>query len=84
MLFADDIVLIDEIRDGLNDKLEKWKHTLESQGFKLSKFETEYLRCEFSTVEDDGGDVTLGGNQDDTKRLINLSIWDRSLKTKEK
>jgi len=33
MLFVDDIVLIDETRDGLNDKLETWRHTLESRGF---------------------------------------------------
>jgi len=28
MLFTDDIVLIDEIRQGINDKLERWRHTL--------------------------------------------------------
>jgi len=32
ILFADDIVLIDETRDGLNEKLEKWRHTLKSRG----------------------------------------------------
>jgi len=61
MLFADDIELIDETRDGLNDKLEKQRHTLESRGFRLSRSETEYLRCEFSGVQGDGGEVTLGG-----------------------
>ena len=33
MLFADDIVLIDETRSGLNEKLEKWRNSLESKGF---------------------------------------------------
>jgi len=33
MLFADDIVLIDETRQGVNDKLEQWRHTLEARGF---------------------------------------------------
>jgi len=33
MLFADGIILIDEIRDGLNNKLELRRHTLESRGF---------------------------------------------------
>ena len=33
MLFADDLVLIDEIGVGLNDKLKKWRHTLESREF---------------------------------------------------
>jgi len=27
MLFADNIVLIDETRQGVNDKLERWRHT---------------------------------------------------------
>jgi len=61
MLFTDDIVLIDEIRDRLNNKLEKWRYTLKSWGFRLSRSKTEYLRCEFSGVEGDRGEVTLGG-----------------------
>jgi len=28
MLFANDIVLIDETRGGLNEKLERWRHSL--------------------------------------------------------
>jgi len=60
MLLADDIVLIDEIRDRLNDKLEKWRHTLESRGFRLSRLKTEYLKCRFSSVEGSGGELTLG------------------------
>jgi len=55
MLFADDIILIDETRVGLNDKLEKWIHTLESRGFRLSRSKTKYLRCGFSGVKGDGG-----------------------------
>ena len=35
MLFVIDIVLIDEIRDGVNNKLEWKRKTLESEGFKL-------------------------------------------------
>jgi len=42
MLFADDIVLINETRDGLDSKLELWTHALESKGFKLNKSKTEY------------------------------------------
>ena len=37
MLFADDIVLVDETRDGVNAKLELWRQTLESRGFRLSR-----------------------------------------------
>ena len=37
MLFADDIVLVDETRAGVNVKLELWRKTLESRGFRLSR-----------------------------------------------
>ena len=43
MSFADDIVLIDEIREGVNSKLERSRHTLESRGFRVSRFKPEYL-----------------------------------------
>jgi len=45
MLFADDIVLIDETREGVNSKLESWRHTLEYRGFRVSRSKTEYLYC---------------------------------------
>ena len=35
MLFADDVVLVDESRTGVNQKLELWRETLESKGFRL-------------------------------------------------
>jgi len=54
MLFADDIVLIDETRDGLSSKVELWRHPLESRDFKLSMLKTEYLKCGFSRKEGDG------------------------------
>ena len=49
MFFADDVVLIDETR-GVNDKLEVWRQTLESKGFRLSRSKTEYLECKFNNV----------------------------------
>ena len=61
MLFADDIVLIDETKSEWNGKLEKWRHSLESKGFRLSRSKTEYLRCGFTGVERDDGEVTMGG-----------------------
>jgi len=48
MLFPDDIVLVDEMRTGVNTKLELWRQTLESQGFRLSRAKTEYMECKFS------------------------------------
>ena len=40
MLFGDDVVLIDETRRGVNVKLEVWRQTLESKGFRLSRSKT--------------------------------------------
>ena len=36
MLFAYDIVLVDETRDGVNAKLERWQVALKCKGFKIS------------------------------------------------
>ncbi len=46
-MFADDIVLIDEAQQVINRKIELWKSTLESKGFKLSRTKTEYMHCKF-------------------------------------
>ena len=37
MLFADDIVLIDETNKRVNTKLELWRQTLEAREFRLSR-----------------------------------------------
>jgi hypothetical protein len=61
MLFADDVMLIDESRIEVNQKLELWRQTLESKGFRLSKTKIEYMRCQFSGENSDDGDVSLDG-----------------------
>ena len=61
MFFADDVMLIDESRIGVDRKLELWRQTLESKGFRLSRTKTEYMRREFSGVRSEDGDVTLAG-----------------------
>jgi hypothetical protein len=61
MLFVDDVVLIDENMIGVNQKLELWRQTLKSKGFKLSRTKTEYMRCQFSRDNSDDGDVSLDG-----------------------
>jgi len=61
MLFADDIVLIDETRDGVNTKLGRWRDTLEAKGFKLSRSKMEYLHCNFSVSEGVANGVTMEG-----------------------
>ncbi|XP_070044895.1 uncharacterized protein [Nicotiana tomentosiformis] len=60
MLFADDIVLICEMRAGLKAQLEEWRQTMESKSFKLSRTKTEYLECKFSGETQGGeGEVKL-------------------------
>ena len=61
MLFADDVVLVDDSRTGVNRKLELWRRTLESKGFRLSRTKTEYMRCSFSSTRHEEGEVSLDG-----------------------
>ena len=61
MVFADDIILIDGTRQGVNDRLESWRHTLEVRGFRLSRSKTEYLHCCFSGRTEEGGEIVLDG-----------------------
>ncbi|KAH0455515.1 hypothetical protein IEQ34_015547 [Dendrobium chrysotoxum] len=59
MLFADDILLVDKTREGVEAKLELWRSTLESKGFRLSRSKTEYMECNFSNNRPSEGIVTL-------------------------
>jgi hypothetical protein len=61
MLFADDMVLVDESRTGVDQKLELWRRTLEAKGFRLSRTKTEYMKCDFSTTTQKERDVRLDG-----------------------
>ncbi|XP_070013255.1 uncharacterized protein [Nicotiana sylvestris] len=63
MLFANDIVLIDETREGVNARLEVWKETLEFKGFKLSRSKTKYLECKRSDGMHEEGVVVKIGTQ---------------------
>ena len=47
MLFADDIVLIDETKKRVNKKLELWRQTLKTPRFTLSRSNIEYMECKF-------------------------------------
>lgn len=47
-LFVDDIVLINEIRVGINYKLKMLGETLESKSLKLGRTKTEYMQCRIS------------------------------------
>ena len=61
MLFVDDVVLVDESRTGVNQKLELWRKTLESKGFRLSRTKTERIRCDFGTTTREEEDISLEG-----------------------
>ncbi|KAF3683236.1 putative pre-mRNA-processing factor 6-like [Capsicum annuum] len=68
MLFADDVVLIDETRGGVNDKLEVWRQTLESKGFRVSRSKTEYVECKFNDVRRENEVVVKLESQEVCKR----------------
>ena len=64
MLFPDDIVLIDETKEGVNKKVELWRQTLEVRGFRLSRSKTEYMECKFRKRRNNEQSViTLDGQQ---------------------
>ena len=46
--FANNIVLVDETRSGVNVKIEIWGDALKSEILLLSKSEIEYMECKFS------------------------------------
>jgi hypothetical protein len=61
MLFADDVVLLDESRMGVDQKLKLWRRTLEAKGFRISRSKTEYVNYDFSATTQEEGDVRLNG-----------------------
>jgi hypothetical protein len=61
MLFTDDVILVDESRTRVDQKLELWRWTLEAKYFRLSKSKTEYMKWDFSATTHEEGDVRLNG-----------------------
>jgi hypothetical protein len=61
MLFADDVVLLDESRTEVDQKLELWRRILETKCFRFSRYKTEYIKCDFSATTQEEGDVRLDG-----------------------
>jgi hypothetical protein len=59
MLFVDDVVLVDESRMGVDQKLELWRWSLEAKCFRLSRSKMEYMRCDFSATTQEEGDARL-------------------------
>jgi hypothetical protein len=55
MLFADDVILVDESRTEVDQKLELWRRTLKAKSFRLSRSKTEYMKCDFGgTTQEEG------------------------------
>ncbi|GKD15932.1 hypothetical protein Tco_1205090 [Tanacetum coccineum] len=50
LIFVDDIVLVLESTEGLNNRLENWRETLEDNGLRVSQEKTKYLRCDFVAI----------------------------------
>ncbi|XP_075101758.1 uncharacterized protein LOC142177189 [Nicotiana tabacum] len=63
MLFAYNIVLIDEMRGDVNARLEVWRQTLESKGFKSGRTKIEYLESKFGDGNRDTDVVVSLDNQ---------------------
>ncbi|XP_071697222.1 G-type lectin S-receptor-like serine/threonine-protein kinase At4g27290 [Rutidosis leptorrhynchoides] len=63
LIFADDIVLVADSKDELNRRLEQWREALEQSGLRISRQKTEYLRCDFNSVENEqnvGVNISIG------------------------
>jgi hypothetical protein len=82
MLFADYVILMDESRTGVDQKLELWRRTLETKGFRLSRSKIEYMKCDFSATTQEEGDVRFNGQvvpEKDTFRYLRSMLqknWD--------
>ena len=59
MMYADDVVLCAESKEGLEQKLEAWRKALEDRGMKISRRKTEYLQL--NTQANDREDLELDG-----------------------
>ena len=61
MLFADDIVICEETREEVKQRLECWRYALERRGMNVSKLKTKYLYIN-------------GGNDKDTVKMEDTKV----------
>ncbi|WMV19220.1 hypothetical protein MTR67_012605 [Solanum verrucosum] len=80
----DDIVLIDETRDIVNTRLEVWRQTLESKGFRLNKPKSEYLKCKFSVVMSKVGVEVSLDSLGEMEALLRSLFCDKNVQPKLK
>jgi hypothetical protein len=55
------VILVDESRMGVDQKLELWRRTLKAKCFRFSRSKTEYMKCDFSAATQEERDVRLNG-----------------------
>jgi hypothetical protein len=81
MLFVDNMVLMDESRMGVDQKLELWRRILEAKSFRLSKSKTENMKCDFNATTQEQGmlDSMVGWYP----RKTHFAIWDRCVRRME-
>lgn len=59
--------------------MELWRQTLELKGFRLSTTKTEYMRCRFSDIRSEDGNVSLDGrvvHRKDSFRYLGSMLQD--------
>ena len=61
MLFADDIMICEETREEVKQRLESWKYALEKRGMKVSRSKTKYL-------------CINGGNDDEAVKMEDTKV----------
>ena len=74
MMFADDVVLVDMTREGVERKLEMWRRALEDRGLRISRVKTEYM---WMGGEGKQGEVKLGS--DNIKRVTSFKYLGSSV-----
>jgi hypothetical protein len=79
MLFADDVILVDESRTEVDQKLKLWRRTLEAKGFMLSRSKMEYMKCDFSSTTQEMLDSIVRWYP----RKTPFATWDRCSKKME-
>ena len=61
MVFADDIVICEETREEVEQRLESWRYALEKRGMKVSRLKTKYL-------------CINGGNDNETVKMKDTKV----------
>ena len=72
MLFANDIMLVEESRIDVDGNIELWRKILESKGFRLSRTKTEYMKYDFSGARAHDRDVSLDGQVVPRRKLFDI------------